>query len=154
MWANWNYRKSNRITKISFKPSDHACAICGKILKSSSVTERQKLSLMLVDELCDQARIDIVNVKISEAKQHHRKSQGRIVMRQYGYYKPDKRYIHITNHTAVRGQPLAPKTFLNTLLHEWMHHYDTHKLKLNSIHSKGFYTRLKILEGKLREPWG
>ncbi len=150
MWANRNYKKSNKITEVHFNVSDHACNISSGILGSSGVDRRQRLSLALSDELCDLAKIDIVNVKISDAKQFHRRSNGRISMRQYGYYKPDTRYIYITNHTAVRGQPLAPKTFLNTLLHEWMHHYDTCSLGLNSIHTKGFYLRLKSLEQQLR----
>jgi len=150
MWANRNYKRSNKITDIDFKPSDHAFGICAEILESSEVEHRQRLSDSLLDELCDLARIDIVEVKISDAKQHHKKSKGKVVMRQYGYYKPNDRYILITNYTAVRGQPLAAKTFLNTLLHEWMHHYDFCKLKIDSIHSKGFYLRLKSLEQQLR----
>ena len=153
MWANRNYKRSNKIMEVHFEPSKRACEICESILSSSGVDERQNLSLELVDDLCDLARIEIVNVKISGAKQYHRRSGGRVSMRQYGYYKPDVRYIYITNHTAVRGQPLASKTFLNTLLHEWMHHYDTYSLKLDSIHTKGFYSRLKLLEQKLRSSY-
>ncbi|MBT3230430.1 hypothetical protein HN358_01425 [Candidatus Uhrbacteria bacterium] len=150
MFANRSYRKSNRTKKVHFKISELAYGISAEILQSSEVDHRQRLSTELLDELCDLARIDIVNVEISSAKQHHRRSKGRVSMRQYGYYKPDVRYIYITNHTAVRGQPLAAKTFLNTLLHEWMHHYDTHKLKINSMHTKGFYLRLGQLEKNLR----
>ena len=154
MWANRNYKKSNKIEQVHFEPSDQACEICAEILKSSEVDHRQRLSVDLMDELCDLAQIDIVNIKISNAKQYHRKSKGRVSMRQYGYYRPSSCYIYITNHTAVRGQPLAPKTFLNTLLHEWMHHYDTCKLGLNSIHTKGFYLRLQSLEKQLRSSYG
>ena len=150
MFANRSYRKSNKITELSFEPSSCAYEICSEILASIEAEHRQKLSTELLDELCDLAKIKIVNVKISEAKQYHKKTKGRVSMRQYGYYKPDLSYIYITNHTAVRGKPLAAKTFLNTLLHEWMHHYDTHKLKINSLHTKGFYLRLSQLEKKLR----
>ena len=111
--------------------------------------KRQQLGDDLLDELADLARIDIVRLKISDAKQYHRKSGGRTTYKQYGYYKPDTKYIYINNRTAVRGQILAPKTFLNTLLHEWMHHYDSCKLKLDSIHTKGFYLRLSALQDAL-----
>jgi hypothetical protein len=144
-----NYHRSNAITKIKFKPSDFAKDLTQKILQSSSAEERQRLSDDLLDELADLAGIDIVKLEISDEKQHHRRRGGKISMRQYGYYKPDKKYIYITNRTAARGQILAPKSFLNTLLHEWIHHYDFCKLKINSIHSKGFYARLKDLSQKL-----
>jgi hypothetical protein len=38
---------------------------------------------------------------------------------------------------------------LNTIIHEWLHHYDTEKLKLRSIHTKGFYMRLSSLKNNL-----
>ena len=121
-----------------------------RLLKNSLEEEnRQKLSDELLDELADLAKIDIVKLKISSANQSHRKYKGRVVAKQYGYYKPGSHYIYITNRTAVRGQILAPKTFLDTLLHEWLHHYDFKKLKINSIHTAGFYARLKDLKSKL-----
>jgi hypothetical protein len=67
-----------------------------------------------------------------------------------GYGEAKSASIAISNKTAVRGQILAPKSFLDTLLHEWMHHYDTYRLKLRSIHSKGFYLRLNNLKEKLK----
>ena len=144
-----NYDRSNSITKIKFPVSDRALELSGKLLKSSTEEDRQKLGDKLLDELADLARIDIVKLKISAANQYHKKHNGRVVAKQYGYYKPGTHYIYITNRTAVRGQILAPKTFLDTLLHEWMHHYDFKKLKINSIHSSGFYARLKDLKTKL-----
>ena len=73
-------------------------------------------------------------------------------MKRYGSYRLGSATITIPNRTAVRGQIVASKTFLDTLLHEWLHHYDTLKLKLNSIHTKGFYLRLSDLKGKLEIP--
>jgi len=145
-----NYQKSNRITKTKITVSDEAVILAKKILESSECNRRQKLSEELLDELCDGSRIDIVKLCISNTKQYHKKSKGRVAMKRYGYYKTAEKYIYIQNLTAVRGQILAPKTFLDTLLHEWMHHYDTYKLKIRSIHSKGFYERINDLKGKLK----
>ncbi len=141
-----NYNKSNRITAVAFEVNDCVCALCEEILGARSARARQKFSTSLLDELCDLAQIDICNVKISDTNQYHKKRGGRTVMKQYGYYRPKSKYIYITNRTAVRGQMLASKTFLNTLLHEWMHHYDFCALGLNSIHSAGFYKRLGELQ--------
>ena len=145
-----NYEKSNAILTIDFPVSRRARFIAQKLLRSKTVLFRQKLGDALLDELADCAEIDIVQLKISPAKQYHKKRGGRTVFKRYGYYRPASKYIYITNFTAVRGQPLAPKTFLTTLLHEWMHHYDYCKLKLNSIHTKGFYLRLASLQDTLR----
>ncbi|MFH1631436.1 MAG: hypothetical protein ABIA47_00205 [bacterium] len=146
---NSNYKRSNKIVQVDFDVSGQAREIASAILGSQSSEQRQKLGDDLLDELADLAEIDIVKLKISEAKQHHRKRDNRLVFKQYGYYKPGAHYIYINNRTAVRGQILAPKTFLNTLLHEWMHHYDICKLRLDSIHTKGFYLRLNHLQDML-----
>ena len=149
MFLKSNYQKSNAITQVKFLISDLAKETADKILKSKSVESRQSLGEILLDELSDGAGIDIVKLKISDTRQYHQKYNGRIVSKQYGYYRSQSHYIYIQNLTPARGQILAPKTFLDTLLHEWMHHYDIKKLKLNSIHTAGFYLRLKSLKGKL-----
>ena len=149
MFKKSNYQKSNAITKVKFKISGEAKHLTALLLKSKTETKRQKLSSDLLDELADLARIDVANVKVSKAKQYHKRYKGRVVSKQYGYYRPQSNYIYINNRTAVRGQILAPKTFVDTLLHEWLHHYDFKKLKLNSIHTAGFYARLKDLKTKL-----
>jgi hypothetical protein len=44
--------------------------------------------------------------------------------------------------TAKRGQIVAFKTFLRTLLHEICHHLDYALLRLrDSLHTQGFYQR-------------
>ena len=144
-----NYQKSNAILQTDFPISKDALRLCRMLLTKKQTSTRQALSTALLDELTDLSGIDIVNVKISDAKQYHTKSGGRVRMRHYGYYKPDTKYIYINNRTAVRGQILAPKTFVDTLLHEWMHHYDAVKLGLDSIHTAGFYARLKDIKAKL-----
>ncbi|MEK7072419.1 MAG: hypothetical protein AAB969_02510 [Patescibacteria group bacterium] len=150
MFFENNYQKSNRITKTKITVSSGAVMLVNQLLKSADHKSRQKLGEQLLDELCDGAKIDIVKLEISNTKQYHRKSAGRVALKRYGYYRPSSKNIHIQNLTAVRGQILAPKTFLDTLLHEWMHHYDTYKLKLRSIHSKGFYQRINYLKEKLK----
>jgi len=144
-----NYKKSNKILRVHFPISTTATSLSTQLLTSKMTPTRQRYSDHLLDELCDLAEIDIVNVKVSDAKQWHKKYKGRTVFKQYGYYKPSSRYIYINNRTAVRGQILASKTFFDTLLHEWLHHYDHHALGLNSIHTSGFYARLKDIKLKL-----
>lgn len=150
MKVSTNYIRSNKMTGINFSINISAIDLIKYLLESTATGDRQRLGELLLDDLCDAARIDIVNLKISNTHQYHKKSAGRVVFKQYGYYRPKTKYIYIQNKTAVRGQLLAAKTFIDSLLHEWLHHYDTYSLKLDSIHTKGFYLRLKDLKIKLK----
>ena len=150
--SNRNYLRSNKITAIKFPISDEAIALAQKIIISQETEDRQELGERLLDELSDASQIDIVQLQIQDGNQYHRRRGGKVVMKRYGSYRLVSKTITIPNRTAVRGQIVAGKTFLDTLLHEWLHHYDTLKLKLNSIHSKGFYLRLSDLKVKLEIP--
>jgi len=59
-----NYQKSNRITTVKLPVNLSMKDLVGYLLNSSDVEERQKLGEQLVDELCDAAQIQIVNLKI------------------------------------------------------------------------------------------
>jgi len=147
-----NYEYSNSVTKIKMPISDTAVDLTQKLLVSQAADERQELGEELLDELSDLAGIEIVELNIVDDNQIHRKRDGKIVMKRYGVYKVSAKAISIHNRTAARGQILAAKSFVDTLLHEWLHHYDFKRLKLNSIHSRGFYLRLNDLKTKLRIP--
>lgn len=151
-YKNANYARSNSISNVKFNPSDLALQLSNNILISSKADDRQRLSEALLDELSDAAGIDVVEVAVTDENQVHKRRGNRIIMKKYGSYRPGSKTINISNRTAARGQILAPKSFLDTLLHEWIHHYDTYKLKINSIHSKGFYDRLNDLKIKLKIP--
>ena len=145
-----NYLRSNKITAVKFLISTEAIDLAQKIILSRETEDRQELGEKLLDELSDASQIDIVQLQIQDGNQYHRRRGGKVVMKRYGSYRLASKTITIPNRTAVRGQIVAGKTFLDTLLHEWLHHYDTLKLKLNSIHSKGFYLRLGDLKEKLQ----
>ncbi len=146
---NQNYKRSNKITTVNFKPTAEAKFLVDKLMDATDFKSRERLSTLLLDSLSRSVDIELVAVKISDTNQYHKKSNGRVSFKQYGYYRPKTGYIYIQNRTAVRGQILAAKSFVDTLLHEWVHHYDTHVLSLDSIHTKGFYMRLKDLRMKL-----
>lgn len=141
-----NYEKSNAVTAVDFEPSGRARRLAREILASRGYEERQKLSHFLINELAFTAGVERLKIRIKDVKQWHKKQNGRIVAKKYGVYYPRTKSITIQNLTAVRGAELAPKTFLDTLLHEWMHHYDFERLSLNSIHTRGFYERIRSLK--------
>ena len=149
-----NYRRSNAITTIEIDFRHQVRQIAAAILNSKGTARRQVLSQMLLDQLNRGAELPECRVKISDTRQYHRRSRGRIVFRQYGYYQPRTRYVYLQNRTPGRGQTFAPQSFLTTLLHEWLHHYDTYRLGLHSIHTRGFYLRLKSLRQLIGVPTG
>lgn len=158
-----NYILSNSIISIDFKPKEPAKLFARKILKSQNHIQRQTIGEDLLKSLSDDAKVSNVKLKISATRQWSKMRSGRIVAKLYGYYRPKTNppanvssrrrqragYIYIQNLTSVYRKPVAAKTFLNTLLHEWLHHYETERLQLNSIHTKGFYLRLSLLKNSL-----
>ncbi|MFA5020819.1 MAG: hypothetical protein WC517_02030 [Patescibacteria group bacterium] len=147
-----NYDYSNSVTKVKMPVSQAASDLAKGLLNVLEYEERKNLSEQLLDELCDLAGVDIVEFNLVDSNQIHRQRAGRIVMKRYGVYQVNSKTITIHHRTAGRGQIFAAKSYLDTLLHEWLHHYDFKKLKLNSIHSRGFYLRLNDLKAKLQIP--
>ena len=58
--------------------------------------------------------------------------------------------IRVLNRTPARGDVVRPTAFLNTLLHEFCHHYDAERLGiLHSFHTSGFYARLRHVRDQI-----
>jgi hypothetical protein len=58
--------------------------------------------------------------------------------------------IRVLNRTPARGDLVRPTAFLNTLLHEFCHHYDAERLGiLHSFHTSGFHARLRHLRDQI-----
>ena len=113
MWQfmKTNYEKSNSIAKIKIPISLEARRLTSLLLKSKIEEERQTLGDELLDELADLAQIDIVNLKISETKQYHKKRNGKVAMKQYGYYKPGSKStstLAIEQPSEAKFWPLGP----------------------------------------------
>ena len=80
---------------------------------------------------------------------HRRNRQGRIVYELHGQCSVDGP-IQVYLRTAAREQPVALLTLLDTVCHEWVHHYDFRAFG-DSIHCQGFYERLKSVYRPVRE---
>ena len=144
-----SYEKSNSITSVSlnkFRKAEYERLLgCG-----DDEMERQCASQRLLDYLCEKFGMPSVGVSVSTRKQTY-KTTRRGSVTTHGYYKPSSRTINIYNHTAKIGKVVAIKRFTETLLHEFMHHYDHCYLNIaDSPHTTGFYKRISDLERKLR----
>lgn len=138
-----NYTLSNSITCVDYKRLSHA-----EYKRLLLDVNRQIDGQKLLDYLCDKYGIKRIPLYIKSNRPVRANSQT------YGFYKLINGVgvsITIYNKTAKTNKEISIKSFVNTLLHEFIHHYDTHYLKLNSIHSKGFYMRISDLEKKLQK---
>ncbi|MHA2073119.1 MAG: hypothetical protein ACW97X_00705 [Candidatus Hodarchaeales archaeon] len=65
--------------------------------------------------------------------------------------KTQRSSISVFSRTAKRQQYVKPKTFLRTLVHEFIHHFDRYELKLgHEYHTKGFYQRVTTIYNQLK----
>lgn len=144
------YEMSNNITEVSLKRfrSDYSRDFlnCGTTIK-----ERHKAAQTLLNYLCEKFKIVPCIVEVKNKAQLHSTRNGKLRSKTYGRYYPNMRYIEIFNLTAMKKQPVAIATMYDTLLHEFMHHYDMVKLNLSeSPHTAGFYKRISDLKVKLQ----
>jgi hypothetical protein len=148
-----NYEKSNEIVVVRLNKFDKKYYTellnCGEDIK-----QRQRVAQKLIDYLCDKFKIKNVQVIVIDKVQPHNIGySGKMTKKTLGLYthigkKPMS--IKIWNKTAIKQQTISIKVFAETLLHEFMHHYDTLVLDLDTIHSAGFYKRITDLENKLK----
>lgn len=99
-------------------------------------------SQRVVDGLCDAVGIARIPVRVG----------GRRLVRGglefYGFCGRNG-FITLFSRTARRNHPVAFKTYLNTLVHEYMHHYDWNALQIQSMHTTGFYRRVRDVYDRL-----
>jgi hypothetical protein len=152
------YRRSQASSGLPVAPDVVARGLVMSLLGSGDdAHERRRVAQLLVDTLDDLSGLPACLVVVADRPQVHQHDGRRLQSRTYGYYRcrfvagavTDAR-IRIYHRTAVRQQVITPKVFLNTLLHEWVHHYDFAGLRLTrSPHTAGFYARLRSLAGAL-----
>lgn len=139
-WSNdKEYEKSNKIesvkyNKLSTKEYKNLLA-CGE-----SHIERQKAAKTLIKYLCEKYGLAASQVIVKN-------TTGVTAL---GKYYPSLNSIVIYNKTPKNTKVRSIKQFTETLLHEFIHHYDINYLKFSaSPHTKGFYMRISDLKRKL-----
>src|SRR5260221_12224553 len=142
------YRRSRQETGLRFRPSAAARGLAERILQSGDdARERRRLAQLLVDELSTEAGLSRVEVAVADRPQAHEHDGQRLQSKTYGYYRcwvedgrVSRARIRIYHRTARLQKVITPKVFLNTLLHEFTHHYDFDGLRMSrSPHTSGFY---------------
>ena len=148
------YRRSQASPGLPVAPDVVTRGLALAILGAGdAAAERRRLGQMLLDVLDGLAGLPPCGLIVADRAQVHQHDGRRLQSRTYGYYRcrfvagqvSDAR-IRIYHRTAVRQQVISAKVFLNTLLHEWVHHFDFAGLRLErSPHTAGFYARLRAL---------
>lgn len=137
------YEKSNEIREVAIKRIRHT--EYKRLLKSGEDrVKRQMYSRMLMTYLCDKLGIETPLVIVTDKPQP--KKYGHTL---YALYVFSGCKIIIYN-TTQKGNVVTMDFFINTLLHEFMHHYDRVYLNIKSTpHCSGFFSRIKDLRKKL-----
>ena len=137
------YERSNAISEVPLPPHGSfpkVIAALVEALAADDAIEVQRVSNVLVRGICRTLKTTRAVVRVASDRPHN--AGGEL----HGLYEPgeDGSVAHITVWmlTAKRGEVVAPRTFLRTLLHEVGHHLDMELFDLpESYHSRGFYRR-------------
>lgn len=110
-------------------------------LKGASPAALASASQKFVDLLSDIFLVSPKSLSLADKpRPHSRDPQGRVDGQLFGSCSFEGN-IRIYLRTPSRGQPTAFKTYFNTLIHEWVHHYDFEALG-DTVHCAGFYERV------------
>ena len=138
-----NIKKSNQYLTVDYSDFSHE-EYLALLHSGSKVEPRKKASQNLLDYLCDKYGIPRCTMYILNT------SYDPIFgFTNMGIYEGGKKEITLWNNRHYKV-PCDIRTFINTLLHEFMHHYDYYYLRLpDSVHCKGFESRIRDLRSKL-----
>lgn len=139
-----NIKKSNKYLTVDYSDFSHE-EYLALLHSGSKVEPRKKASQILLDYLCDKYGIPRCTMYILNT------SYDPIFgFTNMGLYEGGKKEITLWNNRHYKV-PCDIRTFINTLLHEFMHHYDYYYLRLSdSVHCKGFESRIRDLRSKLQ----
>ena len=145
-----DFIRSDKFPKLEYRPTGGERELTRKLIASTSANEREALGQKLLDNICRSLKIPRTRLRVFEKRQPHKLRGGKLAYKLYGTYNCETAVIEIANLTSVRKQVVAGKTFLDTLIHELMHHIDRKFLRIPSTpHSPGFYKRIEDLKTKL-----
>lgn len=137
------YDRSDSVSSIRLQVSPRlrrAVAAVPALLDSGAADRVERAAQAIADEICTALGTPPVRVRVSGTRPSN--TRGEL----HGLYTAGADSgpptIKVWMLTAKRGQVVAVKTFLRTLLHEICHHLDYAHLHLqDSFHTDGFYKR-------------
>ena len=150
-----DFTRSNKLSALKYQPTSQERELTRRLIASTSAHEREALGQKLLDDICRALKISRTRLRVSDERQPHKLRGGKLAYKLYGAYYCASEMIEIANLTSIREQVVAGKTFLDTLIHELMHHVDRQFLRIPSTpHSPGFYARIEDLKANLMRKKG
>jgi hypothetical protein len=145
------YRQSDAIATLELPPGIDVGSRVSGIREGLARAHRptvQKDAQALIDALVGGFIVPPVDVRVLAARPTD--VDGEL----HGLYEPDEEIpvarISVWMRTAQKKQVVAYKSFLRTLVHEFLHHLDYEHFKLpETFHTEGFYKRESSLTNAL-----
>ncbi|HVC09537.1 MAG TPA: hypothetical protein VNH15_06325 [Elusimicrobiota bacterium] len=102
----------------------------------------RKICTRYVDILSRFYKVVPPKIKLLIKPRPHSTREGQLASELFGDYHIKQSKIRIWAKTPMKGQWTAPRTILNTLCHEFMHHLDLVYFDFShSFHTRGFFER-------------
>ena len=135
--------RSDRHPTLNLQPGASLAAAVGELataLAGARPHAVEAVAQRIADGVCTAFAVPRLRVRVEARRPHDQRGEL------HGLYEPGHRgrgdVITLWMLTAKRGQVVAWRTFLRTLLHELCHHLDYGYLQLpDSLHTQGFYQR-------------
>lgn len=147
------YDRSDSITRIKLPHAERFKPVIAELAHALLSDDKQKTQLItqkLVGGLCRVFNAPPISVKVLARRPSH--GWGEM----HGLYEAEEGtqpVLTVWMRTAKRKQVVAFKTYLRTVVHEFIHHLDFTVLKLEeSFHTEGFYKRESSLIRLLIDP--
>jgi hypothetical protein len=145
------YDRSDAVRGVPVRVSPRcarAASLLEWALEHGDRPRTERVAQVICDELCSALRLPPLRVHVKATRPSDRFGEL------HGLYTSAGRaqVISVWMFTAKRGQVVAYRTFLRTLMHELGHHLDYHHLRLrDSFHTGGFFQRESSLVRQLLE---
>ena len=139
--------KSLRILKLHRRTIPNRCVIAlTELYDTKDAKKRQKLCLEINNLLCTHFSIPRCRVRVySKNRPKMRGKGGGYLLGLYSNEAGETSLIELWNYT-INGRLVSSRYLFDTYLHEFVHHYDDRRLKLDLDHDAGFEARLKFIQ--------
>lgn len=148
------YDRSDAIVSLPLPAGEDLAPIVANIgigLAHDRESEVGRACQSLLDQLVKRFAVPPIRVKVYSVRPSD--DRGEL----HGLYSPEDAgktaVIELWMRTAQLQKVVAPRTFLRTLVHEFCHHLDYERFKLEeTFHTEGFYKRESHLLNQLAGP--
>ena len=138
------YDRSAAISSVPLSPTSQLFYAIQRLEAALAAEEEQQVQTLaqtIVNHVCTRLSVRTIRVQVQGVRPSNRRRELHGLYTQYeGGSEKDS--IQVWMRTAKRGQVVAFRTFLRTLLHEVCHHLDYVYFNLReSYHTEGFFQR-------------